>query len=107
MVSYIVSISVRFEVYDQYVEYLKTEHIQEVLKCPGFLSAELLLKKGGSMESSSKELKVIYQVKDEDSIKGYLTDYAIPLREKGLEKFPGQFSAAREVWLECSNFTVK
>lgn len=107
MVSYIVSLSVRWEVYEQYVEWLKTEHIQEVLACPGFLEAELLLKKGGSMESSSREVKIVYKIKDEESVKAYLSEYALPLREKGLEKFSGQFSAAREVWLECSNFTAK
>lgn len=107
MVSFVESTSVRYENHDDYVNWLKTEHIQEVLACPGFVEAELLLKKGGSMESSSRELKVIYKLKDEDALKLYLKEYALPLREKALEKFPGQFSSAREVWLESSNFQVK
>jgi antibiotic biosynthesis monooxygenase (ABM) superfamily enzyme len=107
MVTYIVHLAVRYEAHDEYVQWLRNEHINEVLKTPGFLKAELLLKKGGSMESSSREVKVIYTVADEDAIKTYFTEYAMPLREIGLEKFSGMFSAQREVWLETENFTVK
>ncbi len=107
MVTYIVHLMVRHEVYPEYVEWLKTEHIPEVLACPGFVSAEMCMRKGGNMEASSKDVKVIYQLKDEEHMKLYMTDYAMKLREKGLEKFPGQFSAQREVWLETVKFTAK
>lgn len=107
MVTYIVHISVRHEVYGEYVDWLKNEHIAEVLTLPGFVKAELCLRKGGSMEASSKDLKIVYTIKDEDAMKTYMTEYAMGMREKGLEKFPGQFSAQREVWLETINFTSK
>ena len=105
MVIYSVHMTVRFEVYEQYVEWLKTEHIAEVLQQPGFLGADLCLRKGGSMESSSKELRVNYKVESEEAIKAYLAGPALKLREKGTDKFPGQFSASREVWLEAQSFT--
>lgn len=107
MVTYMVHLMVRHEVYSEYVEWLKNEHINEVLACPGFLGAELCLRKGGSLEASSKDVKVIYKIKDEEHMKLYMTEYAMKLREKGLEKFPGQFSAQREVWLETINFESK
>lgn len=107
MVTYIVHVMVRHEVYPEYVEWLKHEHIPEVLACPGFLGADLCLRKGGNMEASSKDVKIIYKIKDEDHIKLYMNEFALKLREKGLEKFPGQFSAQREVWLETTSFQSK
>lgn len=104
MVTYMVHMMVRHEAYSEFIEWLKTEHIKDVLGCPGFMTAELCLRKGGSLEASSKEVKVVYQVKDEESLKLYMTEYALKLREKGLEKFPGQYSAQREVWLETVKF---
>ncbi|WP_413944057.1 DUF4286 family protein [Bdellovibrio sp. HCB-162] len=107
MVTYMVHLMVRHEAYAEYVEWLKTEHIKEMLACPGFLGAELCLRKGGSLEASSKDVKIIYKLKDEEHMKLYMTEYAMKLREKGLEKFPGQFSAQREVWLETIKFESK
>ncbi|MFV8256311.1 DUF4286 family protein [Bdellovibrio bacteriovorus] len=107
MVTYIVQLAIRWETYPEYVEWLKNEHIAEVLALPGFIKAELCLRKGGAMEASSKDVKIIYTLKDEDAIKTYMSEYAMQMREKGLEKFSGQFSAQREVWLETINFTSK
>lgn len=107
MVTYIVHLMVRYEVYTEYVEWLRSEHIPEVLACPGFVGAEICLRKGGSMEASSKDVKVIYKIKDEEHMKLYMTEYAMKLREKGIEKFPGQFSAQREVWLETVQIESK
>ncbi|MBV2167768.1 MAG: DUF4286 family protein [Bdellovibrio sp.] len=107
MITYIVHLMVRHEVYTEYVDWLKSEHIPEMLTLPGFISAEMCLRKGGNMEASSKDVKIIYKLKDEEHMKLYMTEYAMKLREKGLEKFPGQFSAQREVWLETINFESK
>lgn len=104
MVTYLVHLMVRHEVFEDYVQWLKTEHIPEMLKLPGFIKADLCLRKGGAMEASSKDVKVIYTLKDEEAIKLYMSEYAMKIREKGLEKFPGQFSASREVWLETLSF---
>lgn len=107
MVTYVVRLMVRHEVYEQYVEWLQTEHIPEVLTLPGFLSADLCLRKGGSLEASSKDVLVSYRLESEEAMRTYMSESAMKMREKGLEKFPGQFSAQREVWLETRNFTAK
>jgi len=106
MVTYMVHYTVRHEIVDEYTAWLKTEHIPEMLKTPGFVKAELLLKKGGPMQSSSKDIKVVYTLSDEEKLKKYVSESALSLREKGLEKFPGMFSAQREVWLDTINFTL-
>lgn len=107
MVLYSVHITVRHEAYEEYLEWLKTEHIQEVLACPGFVSADLCFRKGGNLEASSKEIRINYLIQNEDALKLYVKEYAMPLREKGLEKFPGQFSAQREVYLDSVSFKAK
>ncbi len=107
MVSYLVHYMVRHEAYSEYLEWLKNEHIKEMLACPGFVGAEICLRKGGSLESSGKDIKIIYKVKDEEHLKIYMAEHAMKLREKGIEKFPGQFSAQREVWLETIKFESK
>jgi len=107
MVTYIVHYMIRHEAYAEYVEWLKNEHIKEMLTCPGFTGAELCLRKGGALEASSKDVKVIYKIKDEEALKVYMTEHAMRLREKAMEKFPGQFSSQREVWLESIKFESK
>ncbi|MNY79630.1 hypothetical protein D3C86_2203400 [compost metagenome] len=59
------------------------------------------------MVASSKDVDIIYKIKDEEALKVYMTEYAMKLREKGLEKFPGQYSAQREIWLETIKFVSK
>lgn len=105
MVIYQVHVTVRHEVYEEYIQWLKEEHIADVLKQPGFTTAELYLKKGGALESSGKEVKVSYKLTCEDDIKSYLSGPALSLREKATDKFPGQFSAHREVWLDCLEYS--
>lgn len=105
MVKYLVNYTVRYEIYNQFVSWMQEEHVAEMLKVPGFSHAELCLRKGGNMEASSRDVKVIYTVETEDQIKSYIQTSAMELRGKALEKFPGQFSAHREVWLE--SITIK
>ncbi|QDK46688.1 DUF4286 domain-containing protein [Bdellovibrio sp. ZAP7] len=107
MVTYIVQTTVQYEVYNEYVEWLKNDYIPQALKIPGFISADLCLRKGGAMESSAKELRIVFKVESEDSIKSYISDHAMPLREKATEKFPGRFSNNREIWLDTINFVSK
>jgi len=107
MVTYIVNLRVNYQIYDEYVAWLRSEHINETLQVDGFIDAELLLKKGGAMEASSRDVSVIYTVRDEVAIKTYLSEKAMTLREKAIDKFPGLFSASREVWLETEKFTLK
>lgn len=107
MVTYIQQTTVQFEVYDEYVAWLKSDYIPKALEIPGFISADLCLRKGGAMESSAKELRIVFKVESEDSIKTYIAEHALPLREAATEKFPGRFSNNREIWLDTINFMSK
>lgn len=104
MVSYQIHAHVRHEIYETYITWLREEHIPEMLGVPGFKKADLLYRKGGAMESSGKEVKIIYSIENEEALKSYLAGPALKIREKGTDKFPGQFSIHREVWLESVSF---
>ncbi len=52
MVTYTVIYTVRHEAYDGYVEWLKNEHIPEMLTVPGFTEASLCMRKGGALDAS-------------------------------------------------------
>lgn len=107
MVQYHVHVTVRSEVFLEYLAWLRGEHIQEVLMTPGFIDADLLYNKAGALESSSYQVKIIYRLESENALKSYLNERALALREKGLQKFPGQFSAQREIWYKSERFTRK
>lgn len=107
MVTYSVNIKIRYDYFDEYVAWLKNEHIPEMLALPGFTEADLCTRKGGAMESSSKELEITYKLQNEDALKTYMAEYAMPMREKGLEKFSGQYSASRDIWLDTIKFMSK
>jgi antibiotic biosynthesis monooxygenase (ABM) superfamily enzyme len=107
MVTYSVQIKIRYDLFDEYVAWLKNEHINEMLAVPGFIEADLCTRKGGAMESSSKDIQITYKLQNEDALKNYMSEYAMPLREKGLEKFAGQYSAQREIWLDTIKFVSK
>ena len=104
MVTYEVQIKIRYQLYDEYVAWLQSEHIPEMLALPGFMEAELCTRKGGAMEASSKDVQITYKLQNEDALRTYMSEHAMRLREKGLEKFSGQYSAQREVWLDTIKF---
>lgn len=103
MIHYHVHYLVNFEVYEPFLQWLKEDSIPVMLKQSGFIGAELLLNKGGALVSSGKDVKVIFRVENEAALKAYLAN-AMDLRQKGVDKFPGQFSAQREVWMETDTF---
>lgn len=107
MTYYFVTTSIRGEAYDQYLDWLRDEHIADVLANPGFLRCELLTHKAGPLEASSREIKCVYVLENEEFLRSYLQERALALREKATSKFPGQFSANREIWWNSETFIGK
>ena len=71
-------------------------HIREMLNFPGFINAELFQNEEQS-SAQSIELVVKYSVDSFDSLNHYFAYNAATMREKGLMRFPDQFSASRRV----------
>lgn len=103
MIHYHVHYHVHFQAYERFTAWLREESIPEMLKQPGFTGAELLLNKGGALVSSGKDVKVVFRLQNETALKTYLAS-AMDIRQKAVDKFPGEFSAHREVWMESISF---
>lgn len=93
MIVYEVAVRVANPVFDDYVGWLTSEHIPEVIAHEGFVKAELLL------EPSSKErCRVLYYVQNQTFLENYLTKHAAALRGKTTQRWGNQVAAERSVW---------
>jgi heme-degrading monooxygenase HmoA len=92
---YEVNLAVQQEVADEYADWLKG-HIAEILKIDGFLGAEWL-----SDDETSGDGRVCwtvhYRLRSREAFDAYMRDHAPRLREDGMRRFGGKFSATRKV----------
>ena len=76
----------------EYANWLSSRHINEVLQCDGFLSAELL------SEYKGDGLVVRYVLESPAVFDNYdRSEIAKKLRQEAIEKFGSRFAAARRV----------
>lgn len=97
MTTYIVKLTLNSTIYENYLKWLETEHVPEVLSCPGFIEAELLLDKN-EPELEKSHICTLYRLRSQEDLDHYLTNFAPSLRQKGLDRWGGQFTAEREIW---------
>ena len=88
--------SIRFcdpNIKTEYYRWLTTSHIQEVLKCEGFISAELMLEQGGS-----EGFVVRYFLASTAVFNAYnSSETADRLRKEAIDRFGDKFVATRRV----------
>lgn len=93
MILYEVRIAVDRELAEEYRGWLEP-HIHEIIALPGFEYAELLREEG----TPERAVFVThYWLRDRIALEGYLRDHAPRLRDDGLRRFGGRFSAERRV----------
>lgn len=92
MIIYEVRISLEPAIAEPYRAWLEP-HIREVLGIAGFTGAELLRED----DDTGPVLVVRYHVASRDALTTYLRDHAARLRQDGLAKFGGRFTATRRV----------
>jgi hypothetical protein len=97
MITYIVRLTIDSLFHEDYLHWLKAEHVPEVLREPGFTEAELLLEKR-EPEAEKTHISVLYRLKTRAHLDEYLTKRAPLLRQKGIDRWGNHFSAQREVW---------
>lgn len=99
MLIYEVNLSVDKETAPAFAEWLKP-HIKEVVRVGRFESAEWFERDPGDegLQDKTRILWTIhYRVKDRSTLDNYLERHAPRLREDGLQKFPGKFTATRRI----------
>jgi|SRR5690606_641184 len=94
MVIYNVTIKVKPEVADQWLGWMKEEHLSQMLATGLFVNhrmARLL----DQEEDEGITFVVQYECKSLDDYEAYLSNFADEMRQKGLTKFGDQFIAFR------------
>lgn len=103
MILYEVNLEIHTDIFDSYMEWL-TPHIKEMLMFKGFEKAELY----ENSETSNKEVTCItasYYVDNEQNLQHYLDEMSQKMREDGLKRFSGQFTATRRVLKQISSYS--
>jgi hypothetical protein len=71
------------------------DHIREILRIDGFISAEWCEVEGAPPEET--QWCVHYRLQDRESLENYFTHHAERMRADGLQRFGGKFSATRRI----------
>lgn len=102
MVVYEVNLSIDNDIYNEYKSWLD-EHIQEMLKFPGFINATVMHQAlDGDSSDTQKHLTVQYQIESVEDLKNYFEEHAPKMRGDGVNRFKGRFSATRRTFeVEC------
>lgn len=96
MIIYEVNLTIDSVIYVEFLSWLK-EHVYEMLQFPGFIQASLL-KQDDDKVNEQEKLTVQYQVKSRKELDHYFTEHSAKMREEGIKRFKGQFSATRRIF---------
>ena len=98
MVIYEINLSIDTEIYIAYKAWLN-EHIIEMLKFPGFLKATVLNQTIDADDYDVQEhVTVQYQLESAKDLQNYFDEHATKMREDGVNRFDGRFSATRRIF---------
>ncbi|KTD04047.1 hypothetical protein Lgee_0290 [Legionella geestiana] len=92
---YEVNLSVDADILEEYVAWLQ-EHVRLMLQFPGFQSAEVF-KEEVALNAPQHAFTVHYRLQNRDSLEHYFKENAAAMREDGLRRFGGRFSASRRI----------
>ena len=96
MIVYEVNLEVRDEIIADYRPWL-AEHVRDMLRLPGFVSAEVFERRDPPPAEGTHALTVQYRLVDQDALDRYLMQHALRMREAGLRRFGDAFTATRRV----------
>lgn len=101
MYIYNVSIKLIPSIESAWLQWMKEEHMNEVLSTGMFDNAYLFELLEPKDEEDSKTYIAQYFTDSEERYTNYIEKYAPTLREKGYEKFGNQFIAFRSIMKKC------
>lgn len=104
MIIYEVNLTVNNSVAEQYEKWL-IDHIREMLRFEGFISAEWYEVEGS--ESNKSVWSIQYRIKNRESLEHYFQQHAQRMRQEGLRRFAGKFSAHRRILIQKDNIAAE
>ena len=99
MILYEVNLQVDREIEDDYLAWLRP-HIEEMLTFAGFIDAHLWTRAAedeGEVPDQTARFTIHYQVTDREHLDAYFQGPAQRMRDDGLLRFEGQFTASRRI----------
>ena len=93
---YEVTLYIDAAIEDEYDEWLD-EHIAEMHELPGFVGTEKFSLEIDELSPERVARVVHYRLESRQAYEDYLKNHADRMRDKGLQRFAGRFSAARRI----------
>lgn len=94
MIIYNVTLNIDNSIHDQWLQWMKNKHINEVLATGQFISARLV-KVLVEEEMNGTTYSVQYVAPSRDHLESYYQNYALQLRKEGLKLFADKMLAFR------------
>ena len=111
MLIYEVNLTVDEDIADEYSAWLR-EHIRAMLKQDGFEAAAWYVRSDGATAlpdgdapANPRQWTIHYEVDSAEALQHYFDTGAAQMRQEGLDRFKGQFSAERRVLEQRRIFT--
>ncbi|WIO73051.1 DUF4286 family protein [Porticoccaceae bacterium LTM1] len=96
MLIYEVNLTVNDDVAKEYKAWLKT-HIDEILAIDGFHAAKMYQRDSDEAGGNGECWTIHYFLESREALNNYFDLHAEKMREDGLKRFGGKFSASRKV----------
>lgn len=103
MIVYSISVTVKNTIVREWLDWMQTEHIPEVMKTGYFMNFKLMKEIIPSIDMNETSITINYELKSIDDYYKYAETFAPTLQQKHHEKFSGKFKASRTVF-ELLNF---
>lgn len=104
MIIYEVNLDIKSEIYDEFLNWLKT-HIEEVLQFNGFKKAKIFSEEINS-DNTIRKLTICYDLDSRISLQEYFDNHATKMRKLTLDKFGDNVKAFRRIF-ELKNVIEK
>ena len=94
---YEVNLKVDAEIIDQYMPWMH-RHLEEMVEIPGFSAASLFERRPEEEDEPGEGVVLLtahYVVEDEAAMQAYLEGPASRMRQDGIDRFGGRFTATR------------
>jgi len=96
VIVYVVDIEVDDAAYGEYCAWLR-EHVREMIALPGFAGAEVFERREPAAAAGRRAVSVHYRIATAADLDRYLREHAPRMRADGTSRFPGKFSASRQI----------
>ena len=106
-VIYEVNLKVNVDVVDTFLPWLH-QHIYTMLTFPGFLSSELLIEEPDptANDTNVKPFTGQYRLENRAQLESYFQNHAKAMRDDGIKRFGGKFTATRRILASSQKFKV-